>query len=238
MAIAFGNKADLGDNGGTSASLTTAYNNASAGRRTILNIIGDYSGGGGFNDISSVTYAGVALSGVAAIANQSGTPAISARYSYIYTGYDLPTGTNNFVITCANTHYILAVVADYTGSAPGTLLDNSTTNLATAPTATVTTLTTSLTTVANNCWLGLSYSPDDSTATVTPTGVTLRQQGAAFGLPNLFDSNGAKTPAGSYSVTTAVSPNVSEIDHILVSFAPLLALPYNPWPQWAPILAQ
>ena len=222
MAIAIGNTADLGDNGGASNSLTVAYNNAAVLRRTLLNIIGDFATSGvGFDDITGVTYAGVALSLVAKQVNLTGTPSNSARFSYIYTGYNLPTGTNNFVITCTNTHYILAVVADYAGSAATAGLDNSTTNRVTSGTVSLSTLTTSLTTIADNCWLALSLSFDVGGG-VTPTGVALRKQGAAFGIPNLYDSNGSKTPAGNYSATTLTSSNQQEIAHILASLAPLL----------------
>jgi hypothetical protein len=231
VAIAFNSSHDLGDNNGVGNSFSVAYNNTAANLLTIFLIMGDYdgSGGGSFDDISSVVYAGVNLgSPVCKVANLSGTPASSARFQYLYAGYNLPTGSNTFVVNCTNTNarFILVVVADYTG-ANNNPPDNQTTQDATAATATIMTLTTTLATNADNCWLALGLSLwNVSGAVVTPTGVTLRQTGSTYGIPIFYDSNGAETPPGNHSVTTAMSvtSQQAEISHVLMSFAPLAAI--------------
>jgi hypothetical protein len=192
--------------------------------------MGDYDGSGGtsHDDITSVVYAGVNLTPIGKVANLSGTPVSSARFIYLYAGYNLPTGSNTFLVQCTNNHFILVVVADYTGT-NGLPPDNSITqdkiwDGVTAFLAATTTIATN----ADNCWLALALTPWDATGgNGSSTGATLRVQGSTYSIPRLYDSNGAETPPGNYSVTTTLPNNQEEIGHILMSFAPLATMP-NP----------
>ncbi len=199
MAIAFVAAADLGDNGGTTNSLTVSYTVGSGYNRLLVVVLnGDasvQSGNGGHDDITGITYASVSLTFATKIIINSGTT--DPRYNYIYFLLNPASGANNVVISCTNAHWLLPVAADYTGVARSGQPDATAT--ATAPGAA--TITASITTVAANCWAVLGQS--ESNATQAPTagaGATFRKSGAAHFQPGMFDSNAALT-VGAHSMT-------------------------------------
>ena len=222
MAIAYDASTDGGDNGGSTTSLTYAHTCTGSDGLLTVAISGDTIGGA--DDISSVTYNSVGMTLITKITATIG------RYAYLYRLFSPSTGANNIVITCSSSHYILSVCSSYAGVS-GAGVDASTTNTAPALSASI---TTSLTTVADNCWVimgGYGYSA--SLPQVAGTGATLRKSGT-FGVTGIYDSNSAVTPAGSYSMTWsfATPPAGQAMGSILASFAP----PGGGGTNWGPLL--
>lgn len=213
MSIAFNAAADLGNNGGTTNSLTASYTCGSGSNRLlVVGLVGDTDNGN--DDITSVTYGGVAMTLAKKSASATGG---TLRYDYIYYLLNPASGANNVVINCTNNHFLLAVAADYTGVKQSGQPDATTTQTSGSA---VTSLTTSITTVADNCWAVLLEQQDKTGATPTAgAGATRRTFGASFNQPALFDSGGAITPAGSYSMTT--NYGIADlITHVIASFSP------------------
>ena len=210
MAIAFNAAADLGNNGGSSNPFSVSYTCGSGSNRLlIVGLLGDLQSGN--DDITGVTYNSVAMT--LAAKNTSET---QNRFMYIYYLLNQASGANNVVISSTFSHYLIAVAADYTGVLAK---DGSTTNQ--DNTIGATSLTTSLTTSADNCWtILLEMSFNGGSGSTAGTGSTQRVLGAAFGEPALYDSNGVIHPAGSYSMTTNVSGGSLGIGHVMVSFSP------------------
>lgn len=207
MAIAFVAAADGGN--ATATSLTFSYTCGSGSNRLlIVAVIGDLS----VDDVTGVTYNGVAMTLIDKQLVVSG----GERILYFYYLLNPSSGANNVVVSASSSHFLAALAADYTGVSA---LDNSTKNEA----GSVTSLTTSLTTVANNCWTMLAVDGySGNSAPTAGTGSTRRTFGAAFGNVGLFDSNAAITPAGSYSMSTGY-PGSTGIGHVMASFAPVSA---------------
>jgi hypothetical protein len=215
MAIAFDAATDGGNNGGTTNSLTFSHTCTGSNLILFVHFQGDAIGGA--DDITGVTYNGTSLT----LALKTGLG--NNRFSYVYYLLSPSTGAHNVVISCTANHYIIGTAASYTGAAQ-TTPDN--TAVGGSVNASDLTCTTSITTVADNCWVFLgetSYS--DQNAPVAGTNTVRRTYGVAFGEPGTFDSGGVVHPAGSLSMTTTlVSNNVNiYIIHIMVSFAPFVA---------------
>lgn len=141
--------------------------------------------------ITAVTYGGVSMS---LLVKDKGS---SDRWGYIFGLLAPSTGTQDLVCTRSGTTYIGRQVAFYEGVKQSGLPDafNANSRAGTG------TLDTSVTTVADNCWLvgyGKSASGNPSAGTAT----TQRESASGFGV---YDSNGAKTPAGSYALQISVN---------------------------------
>lgn len=212
MAIAYQGSADLGNNSGSSNSLTASYTVNAASNLLVVGFLGDLTSGN--DDITGVTYNGVSMT----LAKKYGpTESPVIRNQYIYFLVNPATGANNVVISSTNTKYIIAVAADYSGAATSGQPD-ATANAETG--ATASTITASVITVANNAWaVALSQGYSNGGAPTAGSGADLRTYGPAFGQPGWFDSNGAITPAGSYSMTLNQPSSVQSIAATLVSFA-------------------
>ena len=137
--------------------------------------------------VTGVTYGGVALT---QLTKQN------AQGSEVYLYYLIAptTGANNIVISTSSSVDIRSISASYTGVIQITSIDNSTVNNANAST-----ITTSLTTINNNCWM-ISFIAD-STARIPSAGTGVTSRNTNADVSNLGDSNGNITPAGSYSMT-------------------------------------
>lgn len=215
MAIAFDAATDGGNNGGTTNSRTFSHTCTGSDRILFVGFCGDVSPGN--DDITSVTYNGVGLSLVGKRTDDN-----TSRMLYLYMLVGPASGANDVVISCTNNHYLLAGAVSYTGVAQSGQPDASTTNISGAL---ATTLTTSLTTVADNCWTVLVEGGFNANAAPTAgAGSTRRTFDAAFGTWGLFDSNSAITPAGSYSMTTDRSSSDNFIAHVMASVSPTGAL--------------
>lgn len=149
---------------------------------------------GGTVTVSSVTYAGIN-------ATQVGTSSSGNRRVDLWVLNNPPTGANNIVVTLSGTPdaYFNLGNASYTGARISNQPDVSGTAQATS-----TTTSKSLTTTLDNDWL-VGVACDAATANpVISAGSTFRLQ-VYNRVDNgyelyLIDTNGAKSPAGSYSI--------------------------------------
>lgn len=158
--------------------------------------------------ISGVTYAGVSMTLVDTIAIQSN---VTQRMFYLL---NPASGANDIVLSVTGANGSTAkrlAAASYTGVKQSAQPDATT---KTGP-ATSSTITGTLTTVADSCWLVASG--HGNTSVGAGTGTT--QRAAQDSITGVFDSNGAKSPAGSYSlqVTNGGADNGGII---VLSFAP------------------
>ena len=133
----FDNVEDGGNNGGSSSSLTYSFtvgNNAN--RLLLVSVVGDPSA----DDISSVTYAGTAMTRVSKVQ----TP--GSRWHYLYYLLSPISGTNNVVVTAASSHYLISEASSWYNIAQSGQPAAVSTNTA----ASGATLTTSLPASPNN----------------------------------------------------------------------------------------
>ena len=222
MAIAFNAAADIG-NGLSVSSLTKSYTSGSGSNRLlVLGVVGD-----GTSDlITGATYAGTSLT---LIDKQFPTNGASThRWHYLFYLLAPATGANNFVISASSScDVITGTAGDYTGVKQSAQPDahNKQYNGSGSPTS----LTTSVTTVANNDWAVLfelgANSP--TTAPTAGTGATRRAFDGTYFASGLFDSNGA-VAAGSYSMTTNRSATNDIIGQIVGAFSPFVSGGFTP----------
>lgn len=165
----------------------------------------------GSDVVTGVTYNGVSMTFVQ---KQLMGGAAAGQYIYEYILAAPASGSNNVVVTSSANlgGYISAV--SYTGAKQTGQPDNSAKQALTG----VTTITTNLTTVADNCWL-VGYAYHNGTV-VAGTATTLR--GGSVNVLQTMDSNGAKTPAGSYGLNTTRSP-ADFAGHVIASIAPVVS---------------
>lgn len=104
------------------------------------------------------------------------------------------TGTHNVVVTGTGTNVIYTTSVSYTGVAQSGQPDASKSQGITASPD-----TTTLTTIADNCWTILGARTNGVVS--ASTGSTFRDDSASHLDFCYFDSNGAITPAGSHSMT-------------------------------------
>jgi hypothetical protein len=200
--IAFNAAADLGNNSGSGTSYTHSYTvGAGTNRILFVCVIGDTAA----DDVTGVTYAGVSMT----LINKR----FEARLGYLFYLVNPTSGANNVIISASTSHYLLGGAADYSGAKQTGQPDAQTTgNTAGAGT----TLTTTLTTVADNSWTIICG--NDSGPWTMGTGSNQRTVDGTFGIWSLADSNGVVHPAGSHSMTlTGSSPSVGSM---MASFAP------------------
>lgn len=142
--------------------------------------------------VTGITYGGVAMTQAASVGIYGG-----GATSRIYILANPATGANNIVVTkSSGNNAIWSVAGSYAGAAQtgqpdatgSTTLSGSTT-------------TTSVTSVADNCWMVLVGWCDNGGTVSAGTGSTKRVQTTGYGGNGLFDSNAAITPAGSKSMT-------------------------------------
>src|SRR5260370_23627880 len=145
--IARVSSADLGNV--ASGTLSVTYTVGSGANRMLaVVILGDASvaaGGGGFDDISTVTYNGVALT---LAVKDPDTQTSSERFIYLYYLLNPASGSHTVTVNSTNAHVLYPVVADYNGVRQSGQTDATTTDG-----GTVTSTTTSITTVAANTWV-------------------------------------------------------------------------------------
>lgn len=212
MAIAFDSASVLGNNGGTTNTLTSLHSCSGSDRILFIGFAGDTIAGA--NDITSVTF-----NGVAATALFTGVTTESDRYYYLYYLINPDAGANFLTITAASTHYLFGVSTSYTGVSQVGFPDASTTNSA-APGG-AGTLATSVTTVADNCWTCLFACHNGNGGAPTAGTGSTRRALSSFNANALFDSNAPKTPAGSASMSvTWFDPTTYGIGTLMWSIAP------------------
>jgi len=204
--ITYDNSADGGNNGGSTASLTYSYTVGSGPNRLLLvNLVGDTSA----DDISSVTYAGSAMTFIGKVR------APSNNWQYLYYLLNPSNGSHNIVVNAGSSHYLISQAASWYNVKQAAQPDASTINTADT---TSTSITTSLTTVASGSLVvqGLwSYGHLAAGVGATPIVTDAALDGAG-----IFASSGSPvSPAGNVSMTT-ISDGTQSSGVIMVSFAP------------------
>jgi len=204
MAIAFDASSTGGDTTGTS--LTWAH--TCTGDNLILFVL--TRGGGGEGDrISGITYDSVALTKISHAIVPGDSPYVSLWYLIAPS-----TGADNIVISLSS-GYMVGLGCSYSGAKQSSQPDNSTTKTQAAGSSSI---TTTLTTVADNCWTIISCRGGGTLS--GGAGTTFR---VAHGGDNaLLDSNAAITPAASTSliVDSTSTPNFGTV---MASFAPVVS---------------
>jgi hypothetical protein len=196
------------DHSATATSLTFSHTCSGENRVLFVGVIGDTT----TDTVTGVTYAGVAMT----LVGKNKTT--SNRYNYLYYLVAPATGANNVVISQSSSVFIGGASVSYTGVSPVDTIDASTTNLATA-----TSITTSVTTVADNCWYIEVCGVGNSGLTVG-AGTTERciVYTAANKFSVMYDGNGVKTPAGSVSLIVNAVGSQS-LGTVMCSFRPSVA---------------
>lgn len=198
MAIAFDASAK-----GTTGLTTLTFSHTCAGSNRILFV--NASTQSNLGSITGVTYNGVALTHINdSVA--SGDNNLASLWYLIAPA----TGINALVITATGgVSTVTGVSASYTGALQSGVPDASTINSV----ASGTSLTTSLTTNADNCWTVLAITVDSGLA--AGSGSTSRNIQGAVGF---FDSNAVKHPAGSTSMAATFGSGGGAT--VMASFAP------------------
>ncbi len=224
MAISYVGSADLGNNGGTTNNLVVSYSVTAGSTLLRICFLGDLTTGS--DDITIVRYAGV--DATPEFKSILGTGSSGNRFKYSYAIYNPATGSNSVQIFSTNVHYLLGGVAEYSGAVAfdatgeGTAITGSTT------------LTASVTTIADNCWAGAFLEAFDNVdAPTAGAGMTMRVTDVAFKSWGIGDSNGPKHPAGAYSMTGTLNGGSSTRPMVLdlVSFSQLSPIPYRKFNQ-------
>jgi hypothetical protein len=200
MAIAY----DTVTHSGFSSASSFSFSHTTSGSDRLL-IVHVYDG----NDrVTNVTYNGV---GLTLVEDLLMTGAAAGQYIQLWYLLNPASGTNNVTITGSASMSLYASAVSYTGVEQTGQPDASTKQAASPNTS----LTTTVTTTDDNCWLmGYAYR---GTTISAGAGTTLRG-GSVAGILEVIDSNGAKTPAGSHSLITTSSSTFA--GHVMASFSP------------------
>lgn len=207
MAIAFDAVTDLTQT--TATSLT--YSHTTTGSDRIL-FVGVRSTG----TVTGVTYAGTAMV-QQAFSDGTGGSGIN---NYIFSLFAPASGANNVVISMSSSIDIASGAMSYTGANQSNTLDATGTAVASA-----TSITFTLTTVLDNCWLVMTG--DNAGGGYTEGANTTRRYPVAGGNSKFgFDTNSAQTPAGSKSMSLS-SAGSQGWTLVGASFAPVQAATTN-----------
>ena len=162
----------------------------------------------GGSKVSSMTYAGDAMTELTEVAIQSNL--VTSMWSLIAPD----SGSNNIVANFSAQTYIWVAATSYTGVLQSGFPDSSSSG---ATTSTVISGTT--TTSADNCWAVMAAFHSNAGASLSSgTGTVLRVTSPTEQRAAMADGNGAVTPAG--SVTLNVNCSNDKISHIIASIAP------------------
>ncbi len=203
MAINFDAAADVL----SLASSTATFSHTCSGSNRIL-FVSLMHGSGTSDRVSGVTYNSVAMTRINR-ATSSNEPC------YLYYLIAPDTGANNVVVTLNTATTCRACSSSYTGALQSGVPDSSGTNTQESGNS----IQKAITTVLDNCWLVYGVSLADGTAaTATGSGAVRAQETENC----IGDSNGAKTPAGSYSGGASWTTS-SDACMVIASFAPALA---------------
>lgn len=214
MAIAFDAATDGGlVNPGTS--LTWSHTVTGSNRILRVGCFGDLVSGDATGvKITGATADAVAMNLITKIAENNGATPAADRWVYLFELPGIAAGSVAIAINASSSIAIGGAAASYNGAAQTGQPDAFTTNFTNG-----TTLTTSLSSIADNCWFGLVAKQSAATPTAG-TGATTRVTSTS-GIV-LMDSNGPKTPAGSYSMT-ADAASTGDFAIIMASFSPFVS---------------
>jgi hypothetical protein len=199
LAIAYNNESQT-----TSGASPRTFSHTTTGTDMFM-CVGAVSSGVFTDNTTAVSYNSVAAT---KRASQNDTGSAIGNALAMWTLSDPATGANTVSMTTSSGS-VFGFAATYSGA---DAYDNSTQKRQAASTSS----TTSLTTVADNCWTAIVVT-DGGSNPVAGSGTT--QRGSTTGAALYGDSNGPKTPAGSTSMTftwTGTSDGLS----CMVSFSP------------------
>ena len=200
MAIAF----DAATNGGWDESSLTFPHTTSGNDRILFVYAVAYDSPDG-DVLTGITYGGVAMTPI----DKKGMQA--TVMGYLYYLINPATDENDVIVSSSSADYLQAGAVSYTGAKQSGQPDASTTALSTD-----TSVTTTLTTVADNSWTVIG----SHQATGVGAGTTKRVDiSPTITEAVIADSNGAITPAGSTSLVTTFTSSASQA-RVMASFAP------------------
>lgn len=166
----------------TGTSLTYSHTCTGSDRALVVHYVSDGSG----DAVTGITYAGAAMTFIGRVQSPS------SRWTGMYYLAAPATGANNIVVTNSVSVYTEANAASYTGVKQTGNPEVTATNTGSS----VTSLSGTLTTLTDNAWLVMGgHAAAGSQAAGTGT---TRRNLVLVGA--IFDSNGAKSPTGSYSL--------------------------------------
>jgi len=200
---------------GGSGPFTTSFTTSGSNRILFVGVRVDT----GSDIISGVTYGGVSMTAVTG-------QAFSSNFGYLklFVLHNPASGANDIVVSTSNYTGAWLVAASYTGVKQ---TGQPEVNAKAADTANVSEVTGTLTTTSDNNWL-LMFAIVNSTAGGTVaagSGTTLITDSNKY--TAFLDSNGAKTPAGSYSLVADNTSSSVRMTYIIVCFAPPASGPAN-----------
>ncbi len=204
---------DAATDGGSSTGTSKTYSHTCTGSNLILfvGVIGDVTN----DNVTGVTYAGTAMTKV------NGVLIPGNRYMTLWYLSNPSTGANNVVVSASSSILIGSGAVSYTGTDQTQVLDTDiirNTNTVNPGTS----ITTSVTTVTDNCWV-MNFTAANSSLVTAGTGTTARKIDSATYGWLLGDNNAPKTPAGSVSETVGITSNVAA-GMLMASFAPYVAV--------------
>lgn len=210
MAIAFDAQSASAYSGPSSTTVTWSHTCTGSDR---LLVVGVYTTN---DNLTGVTYNGVSCTFIGKI---NGT----TDYIHLYYLLNPASGANNVVATASSALLGYGQATSYTGVQQSGQPDASNSSRS----ASTTSFSTSVTTIADNCWLvGIIYGGG---TIVAGSGTTFRSQSVANVL-GMMDSNSAKTPAGSHSL--AATQSSSFMAMIVASFSPAVDSTFAPKAIW------
>ena len=163
---------------------------------------------------TSVAYAGVSMTQVLTTLNPAGVEKVSLWYLFAPAS-----GANNIVVSFSGTTEAMVSGVSYSGCAQSGMPDASTSG-----TGTSTNTTGTVTTIADNCWAHMLLRTTGNGNSDAGGGTVRRTNGAGF--TQSYDGNGAKTPAGSYSLNATHTSQPRA--YLMVSFAPAVPSTFTP----------
>jgi len=208
MAIAL--DAVTNNNNTTGTSLTYSHTNGSGSDRMLF--VGCSTFGGDY--CSWVTYGWVSMVQIGKI--KAGN---WSAYVYLYALYAPATWANNVVVSSSSSTTIYSMATSYTWANQSNTMDAS--NTSSIASASLN-FSTNLTTTADNCW-SICYTINDTNVFASSSDT---RRGTNVGW-NIFDSNGAITPAGSKTMTQTVSGSGNG-GVVMASFAPSVSPTFIP----------
>jgi len=211
MAIAIDATALKDYTPGPTTALTCSTLTIGSGSNRYLFVVGHSNVG---DTVTGITWNGVSMTQL------SKKVCLAGDCIYIYGLANPDSGNHNIVMSSSSSSYMGILAASYTGVNQTGQPDA----VATGSAASVTSLTSTVTTIADNCWLLAVYRWDGAQALSAGTNSYLRVTLDPGLNDALLDSNAAQTPAGSKSLQgTIVSAN--NMNYCIISFAPYSAPP-------------
>ena len=134
------------------------------------------------------------------------------RWVYLFYLINPSTGANNVVVSASGSTALRTTSVSYTGAKQSGQPDAFSTKTETLSVS----VTGTVTTVENNCWT-VMVARNPTAGCVAGAGATIRGTSA---FSNVFDSNGAITPAGSTSLQVTNGGSATIWEAVIASFAP------------------